>query len=134
MTPATTRMKQTAQMIGEEASWDICARQPGMRIEHSNALRQFGEPHPVLRQRHRGNLDPRDLTGPAEFLDLARQSGELGALTHHGDTTHNCAVDGDTAHAETYVQFLSLSPDRSTVRILAGRSIDRLNGEMEPGA
>ena len=70
--------------------------------------------------------------GLDEFLEFARQSGESGALTHHGLTTHTCTIDGDTAHAETYVQFLSLSPDRSTVRIGAGRYVDRL--ERRSGA
>ena len=63
--------------------------------------------------------DMRDRHGPFiggldEFLVFARRSGEAGALTHHGHTTHSCEIEGDTAHAETYVQFLSLSSDRST--------------------
>lgn len=75
--------------------------------------------------------DMRDRHGPFiggldEFLVFARRSGEAGALTHHGHTTHSCEIEGDTAHTETYVQFLSLSSDRSTVRIGAGRYIDRL--------
>ena len=50
----------------------------------------------------------------------------------HCITTHSCEIDGDTAHAESYVVFASVEKDGKTVRLGGGRYIDRLvrrNGE-----
>jgi hypothetical protein len=44
----------------------------------------------------------------------------------HNVTMHSCEIDGDVAHAESYVIGLFLSPGGETARILAGRYIDRL--------
>ena len=47
-------------------------------------------------------------------------------LCLHNITTHNCAIEGDTAHAESYVLVGLLNPDGKTVRFINGRYIDRL--------
>jgi hypothetical protein len=47
-------------------------------------------------------------------------------VTHHGITSHNCELDGDSAHAESYVYFLVLHPNIRTICSAAGRYIDRL--------
>jgi hypothetical protein len=44
----------------------------------------------------------------------------------HHITTHTCEIDGDTAHAESYVIGAILNPDGATARLLCGRYIDRL--------
>jgi hypothetical protein len=44
----------------------------------------------------------------------------------HNVTMHACEIDGDVAHAESYVIGLFLDKGRETARILAGRYIDRL--------
>ena len=44
----------------------------------------------------------------------------------HHITTHSCEIDGDVAHAESYVIGLFLNPDGVTARLLAGRYVDRL--------
>jgi hypothetical protein len=44
----------------------------------------------------------------------------------HNVTMHSCEIDGDTAHAESYVIGLFLDKDCKNSRILAGRYIDRL--------
>lgn len=44
----------------------------------------------------------------------------------HNITTHNCEIDGDVAHAESYSVGLFLDPDGKTARVLAGRYADRL--------
>jgi hypothetical protein len=44
----------------------------------------------------------------------------------HCITTHGCEIDGDTAHAESYVVFASVEKDGKTVRLGGGRYIDRL--------
>jgi hypothetical protein len=43
----------------------------------------------------------------------------------HNVTTHSCEIDGDTAHAESYVIGLFVEKGGETSRITAGRYIDR---------
>ncbi|WCT74432.1 nuclear transport factor 2 family protein [Sphingomonas naphthae] len=50
----------------------------------------------------------------------------------HNITTHSCEIDGDEAHAESYVIGLFLAPDGLTGRLIAGRYVDRL--ERRDGA
>jgi SnoaL-like domain len=44
----------------------------------------------------------------------------------HNVTMHSCEINGDVAHAESYVIGLFLDKGRETARVLAGRYIDRL--------
>jgi hypothetical protein len=44
----------------------------------------------------------------------------------HNITTHTCEVDGDVAHAESYVLVGLLNPDGVTMRFINGRYVDRL--------
>lgn len=44
----------------------------------------------------------------------------------HNITTHHCEIDGDEAHAESYVMVTLLSPDASTATVMCGRYLDRL--------
>lgn len=46
--------------------------------------------------------------------------------THHGISSHLCEIDGDTAHAESYVHWFLRRPDGETVSCGGGRYIDRL--------
>lgn len=48
------------------------------------------------------------------------------SATMHNITTHTCEIDGDTAHAETYVIGTMLSTDKQTMKIAPGRYFDRL--------
>ncbi|PLK25512.1 nuclear transport factor 2 family protein [Novosphingobium sp. TH158] len=48
------------------------------------------------------------------------------SATMHNLTTHNCEIDGDTAHCETYVIGTMLSPDKQEMKIAPGRYFDRL--------
>jgi hypothetical protein len=50
----------------------------------------------------------------------------------HNLTTHTCEIDGDTAHAESYVIGLFVERDGATARAVTGRYIDRL--EKRDGA
>jgi len=61
------------------------------------------------------------------FVEWAnyRVHSALTAHMHHL-TTHNCELDGDTAHTETYVIFVHKYKDGKTVHIAGGRYIDRL--------
>jgi hypothetical protein len=44
----------------------------------------------------------------------------------HNVTTHSCEIDGDEAHAESYVMVTLLSPDAATATVMCGRYVDRL--------
>ena len=44
----------------------------------------------------------------------------------HNITTHNCEIDGDTAHAESYVIVVLLGSDSRTAQFISGRYLDRL--------
>ncbi len=55
-----------------------------------------------------------------------------GSQLHlHNITTHTCEIDGDTAHAESYVLVALLNPDGKTARFINGRYIDRLEKRDE---
>jgi ketosteroid isomerase-like protein len=64
--------------------------------------------------------------GP-EYASWANAEHGATSQTHlHNITTHTCEIDGDVAHAESYVLVAMLSPDGSTATLLNGRYIDRL--------
>jgi ketosteroid isomerase-like protein len=44
----------------------------------------------------------------------------------HNVTTHTCEIDGDEAHAESYVMVTLMSPDATTATVMCGRYVDRL--------
>jgi len=45
----------------------------------------------------------------------------------HNITTHTCEVDGDTAHAESYVLVALLASDGRSTTVMSGRYLDRLD-------
>lgn len=64
--------------------------------------------------------------GP-DYAEWANAIHAGGSQLHlHNITTHNCEIDGDKAHAESYVLVGLLNPDGKTVRFINGRYIDRL--------
>lgn len=69
---------------------------------------------------------------PADCWDWAVPMHEEGQiLTHHALLQSNIDLDGDTAHSETYYQFVARNRDESIV-LAGGRYIDRFerrNGE-----
>ncbi|MBV9486792.1 MAG: nuclear transport factor 2 family protein [Frankiaceae bacterium] len=44
----------------------------------------------------------------------------------HNVTTHNCEIDGDIAHADSYVIVVLLASDGHTAQFISGRYLDRL--------
>ena len=64
--------------------------------------------------------------GVDEFVTWALDVERPHRLTHHGITSHNCEVDGDQAHAESYVIFFVVTQDGKTVQGGGARYIDRL--------
>ncbi len=63
--------------------------------------------------------------GVDAFVPFAIECEQFFANTHHGITSHNCEIQGDTAHAESYVYFVvHMEADR--IGLGYGRYIDRL--------
>jgi hypothetical protein len=50
----------------------------------------------------------------------------------HNITTHTCDIEGDIAHAESYVIVVLISPDAKSAQFITGRYLDRL--ERREGA
>ncbi|MFW0785640.1 nuclear transport factor 2 family protein [Gordonia sp. CPCC 206044] len=44
----------------------------------------------------------------------------------HNVTTHSCEIDGDTAHADSYVIVVLIGTDGTAAQVISGRYIDRL--------
>lgn len=59
-----------------------------------------------------------------EWANEIHQSGSRATL--HNLTSHTCEIDGDEAHAESYVLVGLLNSDGASVRFINGRYIDRL--------
>lgn len=60
----------------------------------------------------------------AAWANAAHES--LTSLHTHNITTHSCQIDGDIAHAESYVIVCLLAPDMKTATFASGRYVDRL--------
>ena len=64
--------------------------------------------------------------GP-DYAEWANTTHAAGSQVNmHHLTTHSCEIDGDVAHAESYVIGVLLNHDGVTARILCGRYLDRL--------
>lgn len=78
---------------------------------------------------HEDGVDEHGFTvnSGSEYPAWANEQHSRGSLQNmHHITTHSCEIDGDTAHAESYVIGLFLNTDGQTGRLLAGRYADRL--------
>ena len=60
----------------------------------------------------------------AEWANAIHAGGSNLCL--HNITTHNCEIDGDSAHCESYVLVGLLDPGGKSVRFINGRYVDRL--------
>jgi len=60
----------------------------------------------------------------AEWINPVHAAGSQNHL--HNITTHTCEIDGDVAHAESYVLVTLLNHDGQTARFINGRYLDRL--------
>ncbi|HWK12784.1 MAG TPA: nuclear transport factor 2 family protein [Rhizobiaceae bacterium] len=64
---------------------------------------------------------------PIPFAEWANSFHAEGFASHtHHITTHNCEIDGDTAHAESYCFYVLRRRERAQVILGGGRYIDRL--------
>ena len=63
----------------------------------------------------------------ADYANWINPVHAAGSQNHlHNITTHTVEIDGDTAHAESYVLVALLNHDGVTARLINGRYIDRL--------
>jgi hypothetical protein len=72
------------------------------------------------------------IPGPKYGEHANHAHGAMCERNLHHVTMHSCEIDGDVAHAESYVIGLFLDKGTETSRLLSGRYIDRLekrNGE-----
>jgi hypothetical protein len=62
-----------------------------------------------------------------EYGEWANRTHAATSLVHtHNVTTHTCEIDGDTAHAESYVIVVLLGADGRHAQFISGRYVDRL--------
>jgi hypothetical protein len=64
--------------------------------------------------------------GVDAFVPFAIECEAEFLNTHHGITSHNCEIDGDVAHAESYVFWFVQMPDGKMIGAGGGRYIDKL--------
>jgi hypothetical protein len=64
--------------------------------------------------------------GVDTFVPFAIEIESSFMTTHHGVSSHNCEIDGDSAHAESYVFFFVRMTDGNTVGAGGGRYVDKL--------
>jgi ketosteroid isomerase-like protein len=64
--------------------------------------------------------------GVDEFVPFAIEIESSFIRTHHGVTTHTCEIDGDLAHAESYVHFFVRLSDGRNLGAGGARYVDQL--------
>lgn len=78
---------------------------------------------------HAGGVDEHGWVKNAgiEYGEWANRAHAATSQVHtHNITTHTCEIDGDTAHAESYVIVVLLGLDGRNAQVISGRYIDRL--------
>jgi hypothetical protein len=78
---------------------------------------------------HPDGIDEHGATTKAgpEYGQWANSAHAGTSLSHsHNITTHTCEIDGDTAHAESYVIVVLVAADGRTAQFISGRYLDRL--------
>jgi hypothetical protein len=111
---------ETRELIDRQRIWECMLRYArGMdRLDSGLALSAY---HPGAIEDHGPVIAPCEQFVP-NVIEFHRRS-ELA--TQHVLANHTCEIDGDTAHAETYVHCLSVLPSGRN-RIGYGRFVDRL--------
>jgi len=71
-------------------------------------------------------------SGPGYGQWANETHAETSRVHTHNITTHTCDIEGDIAHAESYVIVVLISPDAKNAQFITGRYLDRL--ERREGA
>lgn len=78
---------------------------------------------------HQDGVDEHGYTvnaGP-DYAKWANKTHAETSIVHtHNITTHSCEIDGDTAHAESYVIVVLIGRDGGSAQFITGRYLDRL--------
>ena len=72
--------------------------------------------------------------GPDYGEWVNKTHAETSRVHTHNITTHTCDINGDTAHAESYVIVVLIGPDTKSAQFITGRYIDRLERREGRGA
>lgn len=122
MTPS---LEELAAIVGEmqdrEAIWQCMLRYARGcdRFDRDLIMSAF---HPDAVDDH-----SKFVGGPAEFVDWAVGQHTKAHLGHtHNLFNHNCEMDGDVAHAETYFMFAGMNREGTPLVLNGGRYLDRL--------
>ncbi|MFN2536896.1 MAG: nuclear transport factor 2 family protein [Mycobacteriales bacterium] len=78
---------------------------------------------------HEDGLDEHGGTknlGPAYAAFINASHAATSQQHTHNISTHTCDIDGDVAHAESYVLVALLATDGGNATVMSGRYIDRL--------
>src|SRR5688572_26810973 len=66
------------------------------------------------------------LCAGSEYAVWANEVHAATSENHlHNVTTHTCEIDGDEAHAESYVMVTLLAPGGASATVMCGRYVDR---------
>jgi hypothetical protein len=111
----------TAELADRQAIRDCIMRQT-RGVDRHDADLMTGAYHPDGVARFGPATVP-----AAEYGEWSNEvHGDRFGLHVHHLTTHNCELEGDVAHCETYVIGTFLSPDQQRASMVSGRYFDRL--------
>ena len=116
------RLRRDVQWLKDRAEILDCVAQHARGCDRHDAELLTGTYHPDGIDEHGAAVNAgTDYAGWANAVHAATSANHL-----HNVTTHLCEIDGDEAHAESYVLVTLLSPDEATATVMCGRYVDRL--------
>lgn len=121
--------KQVAELMDRQAIYD-CIRRTSRGNDRFDVELITGSYH----EDGIHELGQNQISGQAYGEHANHAHRNIADANLHNVTMHLCEIDGDVAHAESYVIGLFLDPGGLTSRMLAGRYVDRLerrNGEWK---
>lgn len=121
MTDHRTLEEKVQYLLDRQEIADVIARHARGQDRHDIDL-LTGTYHHDGVDEHGSTINP-----GASYAAWANATHATTSASHlHNVTTHLCEVDGDVAHAESYVLVVLLGPDEKTTSIMNGRYMDRL--------
>ncbi len=116
------RLRRDVQWLKDRAEILDCVARHARGCDRHDAGLLTGTYHPDGIDEHGTTVNAgTDYAGWANAVHAATSANHL-----HNVTTHLCEIDGDEAHAESYVLVTLLSPDEASATVMCGRYVDRL--------
>jgi hypothetical protein len=113
--------KQLQYLMDRTAILDCIARNARGCDRHDSEVLSSSY-HPDAIDEHGAVVSP----GP-KYCEVANKTHAASSQQNmHNITTHLCEIDGDVAHAESYVIGMFVDREGKVGRVIAGRYIDRL--------